>query len=835
VRIHQALYGEEQGAHTLLRHSILNASEEVPFKQLLGVTDRFGSPPPGVQWTPYMSGYPYRNFYVLSRTFPDVGASRPGMVLTHALLVPLEELSKHSVLSHITQLLLTGIERPPELPVLDLGPLREGPRDDVSAGRQLALIRALVRSAQHKQPAIWAGQEGIEKAIEALWLHLWPQARQKIRFRLSFGPSDVEGQELTAVSTPKSLLNRWPAPYIVVGDDQGETSRVTLAEAYLLGRKEAVPLHELQDILAASLDGIPELLLLVQCCESLPSVENCEDADAVRRVARLLAQLSPSAERGDRIKTPVLTKLARLTANGSVSDIRALRNFDLSPFVNGADVLEDVIHFWVRNTVTSPTDENTSDTASILKLALTTPTGWGEMVRRGLQRALEPWSQATASRIWEWWGTDADLVTLSEGLLPATGTAEQTLALGCPAHMSSQLALPVINLAKGRLWYSLHAAVLTVTHTPEEAVREQLAFDPEKQEVAALRVLADRVGEEPFLLTAIKLSDPRPLPLAGEILAQRPQLRMHMEMSNSSWRKVWLLSIEAGAQVFEGVPDPKTTVSDLMDVLRNGGDVAEDLLSAVAATEYADLSDYPGRANIWGYLPSSVLGKFLQATAWGWIQRFSREPGTALAIESPLAKTVVEEAPRWLTSSEAAPALVLDLFRRFPALEERHFIPWLTADRPLRPMDAPLVGRYIGERGWVTAARSAWKRVTQGQRSLLPVVKECAHLLPTFERLMQRFTSGGGISDDEWWVALTDVSVELYPRGLEDRSIWQRSAGDLSVVELKAPGRSQWEVALALLRKGGGGKKITVADLLHRMREDYHGSEHLQFLERNLR
>lgn len=835
MRIHQALYGEEQGAHTLLRHSILDASEEVPFKELIGVTDRFGSPPPGVQWTPYMSGYPYRNFYVLSRTFPDVGASRPGMVLTHALIVPLQELSVYSVLSHVTQLLLTEIERPPQLPVLDLVPPSEDPGDDVSEGRQLTLIRALVRSAQHKQPVIWAGQEGFERAIEALWFHLWPQARQKTRFRLSFGPSDVEGQELTAVCTPKSLLNRWPAPYIVVGDDQGEASRVTLAEAYLLGRKEAGPLHELQDILAASLDGIPELLMLVQCCENLPSVENCEDADAVRRVARLLAQLSPSAGRGNRIKTPVLSKLARLTARGSVSDIRALRNFDLSPFVNGAEVLEDAIHSWVRGIVTSLTDENTSETASIFKLALTTPTGWGEMVRRGLRRALGTWSQATASRIWEWWGTDADLVTLSEGLLPVTETAEQTLALECPAHMTSQLALPVINLAKERLWYSLHAAVLTAIHTPEEAVREQLAFNPEKHGVAALRVLAHRVGEEPFLLTAIKLSDPRLLPLAGEILAQRPRLRMHIDVSDASWRKVWLLSIEAGAQVFDGFADPKTTVSHLMDVLRSGGDVAEELLSAVAASDYADLSDYPSRANIWGYLPPSVSGRFLQATARGWIQRFSREPGTGLAIERPLAKTVVEETPRWLTSSEATPALVLDLFRRFPALEERHFIPWLTAARTVRPMDAPMVGRYIGERGWVTAARSTSKRVTQGQRGLLPVVEECEHLLGTFDRLILRLTSGDGISVEEWWQTLTDVSIELYPRGLEDHSIWQRSGGDLSSVELKAPGRSQWQVALALLRNGGGGKRITVAGLLHQMREDYQASEHLQLLERNLR
>ena len=82
MQIEQALYGECRGGHSLLASSGDDAVST-------GIVQRLDLPdtaPPGVEWSPFLRGFPYEDRYVLSRTFHDTGASRGGMVFSHALL-----------------------------------------------------------------------------------------------------------------------------------------------------------------------------------------------------------------------------------------------------------------------------------------------------------------------------------------------------------------------------------------------------------------------------------------------------------------------------------------------------------------------------------------------------------------------------------------------------------------------------------------------------------------------------------------------------------------------------------------------------------------------------
>ena len=88
MRIEQAFYGEHRGGHSLLASS---GDDEVS----AGIVHRLDLPdaaPPGVEWSPFLGGFPYQGRYVLSRTFRDTGASRSGMVFSHALLARLDEI-----------------------------------------------------------------------------------------------------------------------------------------------------------------------------------------------------------------------------------------------------------------------------------------------------------------------------------------------------------------------------------------------------------------------------------------------------------------------------------------------------------------------------------------------------------------------------------------------------------------------------------------------------------------------------------------------------------------------------------------------------------------------
>src|SRR5689334_9152877 len=103
--MHRVVYGDRHGAHALLAHS-MTQSDNMPFlHQLEGTTDRAGTPPPGMEWAPYLSGYPHGRFYVLSRTFPHETASRLGMVRTYALLVATENVGSITALRDLVRLL----------------------------------------------------------------------------------------------------------------------------------------------------------------------------------------------------------------------------------------------------------------------------------------------------------------------------------------------------------------------------------------------------------------------------------------------------------------------------------------------------------------------------------------------------------------------------------------------------------------------------------------------------------------------------------------------------------------------------------------------------------
>ncbi len=81
--------------------------------------------------------------------------------------------------------------------------------------------------------------------------------------------------------------------------------------------------------------------------------------------------------------------------------------------------------------------------------------------------------------------------------------------------------------------------------------------------------------------------------------------------------------------------------------------------------------------------------------------------------------------------------------------------------------------------------------------------------------------------------SLFGIVTDLYPQGPNDRSIWDRSGGDPSRIEVGGTGRSLWWAALRELARGGGGEDISVRRLLQAMLEDYPDHPGLVELQRS--
>ncbi len=76
---------------------------------------------------------------------------------------------------------------------------------------------------------------------------------------------------------------------------------------------------------------------------------------------------------------------------------------------------------------------------------------------------------------------------------------------------------------------------------------------------------------------------------------------------------------------------------------------------------------------------------------------------------------------------------------------------------------------------------------------------------------------------------LAEITPKVYPMGIRENLIWERSGGDLSLINLYVNGKTQWIDALFQIEKGGGGD-ITFDKLIREMKKDYPNNQSLKLL-----
>jgi hypothetical protein len=182
LRVGQAIFGEWRGGHALREAT----GDRVLAAELASRLDLPDTAPSGVVWSPFTSGFPLAEQYVLARTFLHPEAPRTGMVLSHALIVPLQEIIHFSDLRPLFARLIMEAKQPTSLSSFDLAlqeKTSQPPPELVGAAEAL--------TTRGTGPVVWSGLERFDDLAIALRAQLWPAIRRSFGFRLSFDPSDV--------------------------------------------------------------------------------------------------------------------------------------------------------------------------------------------------------------------------------------------------------------------------------------------------------------------------------------------------------------------------------------------------------------------------------------------------------------------------------------------------------------------------------------------------------------------------------------------------------------------------------------------------------------------
>lgn len=817
MKVKQAIYGEVRGGHAL---RLASDRSDIP-AELTSRLDLPDTAPPGVDWSPFVSGFPLGDRYVLARTFADPAATRAGMVLSHAVIAPLVEVAAAADLRPLLALLIAAPEPPDVLEPCEVPPSIEPPATAIDLA---AAAEAL--TARGTGPVVRVGTQGFEDLAVALWFHLWPELRARFAFRLSFGPHDaVETPKPSLVCTPTALAARWAGHRIIGTAGPAPISR---AAAILSGGAEAEPVLRFAREVGAYLDRLTDLPLLERAYEigsaSNPNFDECV------AVLRLVERLSPDPAMGGAGKAKLIDRLDSRLHVAAVADVLLLRNLSTTG-LPVANRLWASLESWMAANKFAPVD----DTAMLSAIddALSTSTAiepWRRAVLGGVVAASRSISSAFPAAFWRWaHATPAMLAALADHL-PQDRDLEARLSDATPLETSLGAGNTVMAIAQPKKWLRLHGAAAGASLAPQDALHRQLSVDGDPAKLDGIRAALRRATPVQLLAIALEAAEPRVLRIAAEEVALKPQLLKDVDFAAAPAQEVWAHALSINAEAWRGPVDPQGSFATVVESLLEGGPANSRLITALSTTPIADLSGYPRRAKVWSQVADPARTNLLKATAAGWIERASTgEIAYAPDIQleaAILAGDRLDRALRALVPTGFG--AVVRIVTALATFDESRFLRWLgdwaAARRSVAPADAEALGRLILDRRWRRAVDQLLHLACIGWDDVKPALCVCHDMIGIFTRWSLGLSP---VSYEDKWMVLEDLAADLYPNGPDHNEFWGRAGGRDADLQSFGSGRSRWRDAIAQMRRGKGPRP---SRLLDEMRRDFPSNDQVRYL-----
>lgn len=821
MRVEQAIYGEVEGRGHGLRASSTNTPIVATIASKLDLPDAV---PHGVQaWSPFVRGFPIDNHYILARTFLDLSASRGGMVLTHALIITLDDMCGAGSLATLFERLApSATDIPDTVETLKL--------DTVGSSHAIAtdlIGTANALTAQELTPVVRLGVERFEQLVDSLWQNLWPTLRRTFAFRLSFDPKDVVEQPTpTLVCTPEQLQARWTKHRIVKPDDQTPSSAMA---RILCGHYDVRPIQALAKDLALEVHTLKELSKLERLHVL---VSGDQSFDNLLAAIRLIDGLSNQPTLGASIKNKLLDQFNNVISGASCEQLLRMKNLALPGFAN-THSLWTAVELLVGNLSFSSTDDSElmEMVAASVDEELALPP-WRAAVKAGLLTAACQDKPAIFQGIWRWAKRSQAVFAAIMAILPADAVIEQRLARQVPRKLLVDTPTILLSSLLKKGWLTAYGAVLASTLPPLDAVSQQLTVDKDPSHSEGLRSALRYALPLQVLECARAYKDLRLVSLCADLAAIHPQILADIRCDDITEQKIWGVAIGRDSSLWNAPRNAIGVRDAVFAQLADGLPVDTDLLKVLAQSPLADLNGISKRAQLWSLLPTSVRDHYLHATAIGWLEVAVK--GVVVIPEAPLEQAIMTSSSlqSMFERSSAAVGACLAIVSGLPSFPEEIFITWI---RPLlndadmfSHADSEQLGTLVASRNWERTAKYLSEQPSNRRAHLIPGLRQCADLLGFFTRWELGISKP---SASEKWKAFEDEASKLYPSGPDSSELWSRAGGKNSDLPGGAQnGATRWHTALNSIRYGG---RPTARQLLTAMCQDFPLNDKLRLYARD--
>lgn len=815
MRVEEAIYGEVNGGHALRE-----ASGDKQFAQ--SIASRLDLPdtaPTGVQWSPYISGFPHGDRYVIARTFIDDVAPRSGMVICHALIAPLDELVQVRNLHSLLEKLATSAGDIVTAAGFDIKQdASEPPRSDDFVGAVNAI------TTRGTGPAVRLGLQNFEDLVASLWAVLWAETRTNFGFRLSFGPTDViESAPPTVVCTPQSLGARWTKSRVVNTDENAPLS----ASAELLSEQSA-----LVQILAFGRDigvDMQSLHLLPLLERAFTTSSDPSGIDDMLTTVRLIERLSPDRARGLEKKTILLADLVAEVKTATPEQISSMRNLPLSGFPSYPRLWLEIEQWFEGRQFTQSEDHSTLE----MLLCAATPNdaveNWQSAVIRGFSSAVRINASRFSLAVWRWTQERPDLVETLFRLIPSDSLVELQLANSAPSELPSSLGETLLKILVERGWMYAHGAVLATLESPCVAVQRQIGAEGCIADRVGLEFALRKASPEQILECATQVDDQRLIDLAAEHVVDKPGIFAELKLITVAEQAIWEAVLRRNPSLWQAAGTPFVCRDRILEKFLRGESIFQPLLAAFAATPLADLSDFSNRDSVWEKMEGHVQLAYLGATAGGWIKRAVQ--GGIPFVLHPLLIAEVKRAPEldaFLQNESLSVCIRVQIIEELDYFDEHNFLNWLqdltSQSKSLLNQDAEKIGSLVLGNRWDRVLQEILSKYRSHRTDLKPALRVCSKMLGWFDRWKFGISA---VTADEKWDAFIELAAQLYYSGPEHDQIWSRAGGENSDLQTRGSGKSMWAHALSNVRNGRGPSPTR---LLSEMRREYVTNEQLQLL-----
>jgi nucleoside phosphorylase len=735
ITIHQAFYGEVNRSHSCIKQTIAD-TDLTSF--LIAFTDRPAALPPGFSLAPYLSGSAYSKYYILTKTFPDLTASRSGMVFTHALILDIADVI---FISNLQNILPFFVESPDNKndELMELQIDRTGtnyiPERKFQPKYIQQTISAYIRGTK---PILFSGDnQTFSKVLEPIWHSPNLESRKKLKFRTSFTPSDLENvDDLTIVSIQKDFLSKWQGHAIIRGDDNEEIEITSYSEAAFLGYKEGNPFYIFLVELNINLADIQNFEQYERLYKNYISIDEIDDANIIRQDIRILTKISPSNNDGDRIKKRFIERLSTLIEIKKDANLKALRNIEWAAFKNGNEKGKQIVSQFIEREFENPKQEQLQILSELIDLSVNEirKNWWHNSITETINAIFKNKGKQALICIWQ-------LIDISESTLKNivavvgnTKDCDVILRGSLPDKLKIDTYKTLMSISRKRDWYLLHADILLKQFAPEIALEKQLEVEQKLSLSNSIGVnyLSEKLLPESLISVTLKLCDDKLIDLSVKSIIKHAEVLKKLDLSFSCWLDIWTSVVIKTKNIFNSLEGKEQkTVFSILDLILKGKRVNNYILELISDTPFSDISEYKSRDKVWSVLPHSTKEKFLISTTQSVLEMLLLGKIQVNSIELEIYNNITSDSymTKFLSEHRNNIDPIITVYENFTNLRDVFLADYINYYRDaISDMQAERLGRLVLSNGFKKSARSIYDKAKYN-RSFNTACEICEELI----------------------------------------------------------------------------------------------------------